>query len=119
MGTVTPADLTDLRIALARFADERDWAGFHTPKNLMLALVGEVGELASELQWKTEQQIAEVAGDERVRLGDELADVLFYVIRLADVLNVDLVVAAERKLADNTRRYPASEVFGSAKKMPH
>jgi NTP pyrophosphatase (non-canonical NTP hydrolase) len=104
----------DLRL----FADERDWEQFHTPKNLAMALAGEVGELLAEFQWLTAEQSATVMADpvagERVRA--EIGDVMIYLTRLADVLGIDLVTAARDKLADSARRYPAEQSRGSARK---
>jgi NTP pyrophosphatase (non-canonical NTP hydrolase) len=103
------------------FAEERDWGQFHTPKNLTMALAGEVGELIEHFQWLTPAQSADVMTDEATAraVEDELADVLIYLARLADVLGVDLIEAAHRKVAENAERYPASKARGSAAKAPH
>ncbi len=102
------------------FADERDWGKFHTPKNLTMALAGEVGELIEHFQWLTPGESAEVMAEPaRARaVEDELADVLIYLVRLADVLSVDLLGAAGRKLAANAKRYPPDVARGSAAKAP-
>ena len=90
--------LEELRSEIRAFSDERDWAQFHSPRSLALALVGEVGEVCELLQWRRFD--AETAGlpawtdDERARLGEELSDVLSYVIRLSDVADIDLPAAA-------------------------
>lgn len=112
--------LEGLTAALRQFADERDWAQFHTPKNLVMALVGEVGELVEPFQWLTPEESAAVMNDDTRarRIADELADVLIYLVRLADVLGVDLLDAARTKLDANARRYPADRVRGSADKAP-
>jgi dCTP diphosphatase len=112
--------LEGLTAALRQFADERDWAQFHTPKNLVMALVGEVGELIEHFQWLTPEESAEVMNNETSarRIADELADVLIYLVRLSDVLGVDLLDAAGTKLEANARRYPADRVRGSADKAP-
>jgi NTP pyrophosphatase (non-canonical NTP hydrolase) len=112
--------IDDLTAALRQFADERDWAQFHTPKNLVMALVGEVGELVEHFQWLTPEESVEVIKDETSapRIADELADVLIYLVRLADVLGVDLLEAARTKREANARRYPADRVRGSAGKAP-
>ena len=111
-------DLVALRDALRVFAHERNWEQFHTPRNLALALGGELGELFEHLQWRTDAQLTPPLDDQTLREGleEELADVLIYLVRLADVLNVDLLAAAHTKLASNEARYPASEVRGSAAK---
>jgi dCTP diphosphatase len=101
---------------LRAFAAERDWEPFHTPKNLAMALTGEAGELAAEFQWLTEAEsrALEPARLERVR--QEAADVLLYLVRLADKLGFDLVEAARQKVELNAQRYPAEQVRGSARK---
>ncbi len=101
---------------LRAFAQERDWDQFHTPKNLAMALTGEAGELAAEFQWLTgeESMALEPARLERVR--QEAADVLLYLVRLADRLDFDLVEAAHAKIETNAMRYPAEQVRGSARK---
>jgi NTP pyrophosphatase (non-canonical NTP hydrolase) len=106
------SDLSDLRDRMRRFTDERDWAQFHDPKSLVLALMGEVGEVAELFQWLPAGEARERAGGEPLRrkVEDELADVLLYLVRLADVLGVDLHQAATVKLAQNDARYPAEQV---------
>ena len=112
--------VSELQNTLRGFAAERDWAQFHTPKNLAMALVAEVGELVEHFQWLTPQQAFDVASDPSKvdAVADELADVLIYLVRLADVLSVDLIAAAASKIADNAKRYPADQVRGSAEKAP-
>jgi NTP pyrophosphatase (non-canonical NTP hydrolase) len=102
------SDLQRLRDGMRRFTDDRDWARFHDPKSLILALTGEVGELAELFQWLPAGQAAELARDDplRTRAGEELSDVLLYLIRLADILGIDLAVAATAKLAASERRFP-------------
>ncbi|MEV0589026.1 nucleotide pyrophosphohydrolase [Nonomuraea sp. NPDC050310] len=91
-----------------RFADERDWHRYHTPKNLAMALAGEVGELLAELQWLTPDEAATVMDDPdaAARLRSELADVQIYLVRLADVLGVDLIEASHAKIDVNEGRFP-------------
>jgi dCTP diphosphatase len=101
--------IADLQEQLREFARERDWEQFHTPKNLAMALAGEVGELVEIFQWLTPEQSAEVMrGDRASDVEDELADVLIYLTRLADVLGVDLNRAAEVKVLRNRGRFPAA-----------
>lgn len=90
------------------FAAARHWQPFHTPRNLMLALTGEVGELAEIFQWKTDAEAANIAANpaEYTHLQEELADVLMYLVRLADVTGVDLNAAVADKLQKNARKYP-------------
>lgn len=106
-------DLTAFTAAVRRFSHERDWEQFQDPKSLVLALTGEVGEVAELLQWVRAEDVVERFSDpaRSARIGDELADVLIYLVRLADVLGVDLGAAGEAKLARNHERFP---VAGSA-----
>ncbi|HUD77157.1 MAG TPA: nucleotide pyrophosphohydrolase [Streptosporangiaceae bacterium] len=103
------ADLDVLRDRVRQFSAERDWGRFHDPKSVLLALVGEVGELAELFQWLPAGDAAKLAATEplRTRAGEEMSDVLLYLILLADVLGIDLAAAAQAKLTDNARRYPA------------
>ncbi|MFC9437890.1 nucleotide pyrophosphohydrolase [Nocardia sp. NPDC057030] len=110
--------IRSLQAQIARFAAEREWEPFHTPKNLVMALTGEVGELSELFQWLTPEQSATIAHDpaRRTRVEEELADVLIYLLRLADVLDVDLVAAVEAKLKSNAERYPVATARGRALK---
>lgn len=110
------SDLSELRDRMRRFTDDRDWGQFHDPKSVLLALVGEVGELAELFQWLPADEARQLAASEplRTRAGEELADVLLYLVRLADVLGIDLADAARRKIADSERRFPAATVTGRA-----
>jgi NTP pyrophosphatase (non-canonical NTP hydrolase) len=108
--------LEHLRLALREFAAERDWQTFHTPKNLAMALAGEAGEVVEHFQWLTAEQSAALDGARREAVALELADVLLYLVRLADVLGVDLAAAARRKMAINAERYPADKARGRADK---
>ena len=109
-------DLAALRDRLRAFAQARDWDQFHSPKNLAMALVAEAGELVEHFQWLTEAQSAALAADRKAAIADELADVLLYLVRLADKLDVDLAAAAHAKIARNEAKYPAALVKGSARK---
>ena len=116
-----PAQLVntaELANALDAFARDRDWAQFHSPKNLVMALTGEVGELNELFQWLTEEQSRAVADDpqRKQRVGEELADVLFYLVRTAEVLGIDLNQAATQKLALNADKYPIDKARGNSKK---
>jgi dCTP diphosphatase len=105
-GRVT--DLELLRGRVRQFATDRDWSRYHDPKSVLLALVGEVGELAELFQWLPAGSAAKLAASEplRSRAAEEMSDVLLYLILLADVLEIDLAAAANAKLDDNARRYP-------------
>jgi len=102
-------DTVPLEKALQAFADARDWNQFHSPKNLAMALTGEVGELVEIFQWLTEEESRKVASDpETARaVRDELADVLLYLVRLSSVLGVDMNEAVTHKIQANARKYPA------------
>ena len=102
--------LGNLSARLAALAEDRKWSRFHTPKNLTLALAGDVGELAAELQWLTEDEARDLDDEQRRRVADELADILIYLLRLADVLDVDLVASAHDKATRNqARSWPATD----------
>jgi len=113
---MSTAPLAALADRLRDFAAERDWDQFHSPKNLAMALVGEAGELAAEFQWLTEEQSRAPDAAQLARIRAECADVLNYLVRLADKLDIDLVAAAHEKIEDNARRYPAEKVRGRANK---
>ncbi|HVK22601.1 MAG TPA: nucleotide pyrophosphohydrolase [Actinokineospora sp.] len=102
------------------FISARDWNPFHTPKNLVMALTGEVGELTELFQWLTPEQAAR-AGDDpdlRPQIADELADVLLYLVRLADTLGVDLIEAANAKIDRNEHRFPAAAGRAALRRVP-
>ena len=101
---------------MRQFSEDRDWTRFHDPKSLTLALVGEVGELAELLQWLPAADLDALVREPRLnaRLGEELGDVLLYLLRLADVAGVDLRGAARAKLAANRDRYPVAHNHGIA-----
>ena len=99
--------------AVRAFAAARDWEQFHTPKNLAMALAGEAGELLEIFQWLTAEESERV---DRHRAGEELADVMIYAIRMADVLDIDLAAAIWAKLEKNAERYPVGKAKGNATK---
>lgn len=110
-------NISKLVEALDQFAQKRDWGQFHSPKNLVMALSGEVGELTALFQWLTENESSQITDPNLSQnIRDELADVLFYLIRLASVLKVDLNAAAVHKLKINEEKYPADKFRGSNKK---
>src|SRR5689334_15905905 len=113
---MSSTSLTAIAARLREFAAERDWDQFHSPKNLAMALVGEAGELAAEFQWLTEAQSQAPDPAQLARIRAECADVLNYLVRLADKLGIDLIAAADEKIDDNARRYPADKVRGNSKK---
>jgi dCTP diphosphatase len=108
--------LDALRRRVARFAAERDWEQFHNPKNLAMAVAGEAGELIEHFQWLTPEQADDLPPAIREEVALECADVLLFLLRLADRLGIDLAAAAERKLALNAKKYPVAKAKGRATK---
>jgi NTP pyrophosphatase (non-canonical NTP hydrolase) len=111
-----PDDVARLTAALRAFAAERDWDQFHAPKNLAAALIVEAGELLEHFQWLSEEQSRRLDEAARRKVEEEIADVLLYLLRLADVLGIDPVAAADRKIIRNAEKYPAHEVRGRSDK---
>jgi NTP pyrophosphatase (non-canonical NTP hydrolase) len=111
-----PHDLDTLRDRLRDFARERAWEPFHSPKNLAMALSVEAAELLEHFQWLTEAESRRLAPDRLEAVGEECADVLLYLVQLADQLGIDLLDAARRKMARNAARYPADAARGHARK---
>jgi NTP pyrophosphatase (non-canonical NTP hydrolase) len=109
-------DLEELKERVRAFVAERDWERFHSPKNLAMALSVEASELVELFQWLTEEESVALDPARRARVAEELADVLWFLVRLADRLDIDLLQAAERKLAANAAKYPADRVRGRAQK---
>jgi dCTP diphosphatase len=110
------SDLNILRHELRRFAAERDWDQFHSPKNLAMALSVESAELLERFQWMTEEASRNPSPEEIASIREELADVLNYLVRIADKLDVDLVEAAQKKIRVNEQKYPVEKCRGSSKK---
>ena len=105
--------LEALRERLRGFVQERDWEQFHSPKNLAMAMIVEAGELVEHFQWLTEQQSRDMADDKREQVAQEIADTFIYLLRMADVLGIDLIAAAHAKMDLNAQKYPADKVRGS------
>ena len=112
----TPDRLETLRARLAAFAEERDWDQFHNPKNLAMAVATESAELLEHFQWLTFEQAARLPKAAREEVALECADVLLFLLRLCDKLEIDLAAAAKRKLALNARKYPVEKSRGRATK---
>ena len=113
-------DIAELTERLRDFAAARDWEQFHTPKNLVMALAGEAGELLAEFQWLTPEEAEGIMADPQAahQVRSEIADVFLYLARLADVLGVDLLSTAADKLTENERRYDTATYRGSRSKAP-
>lgn len=110
------SDLIQLRDLVRAFVDERDWDQFHTPKNLASALSVEAAELLEHFQWLQHGRPEELGQDKLVQVRHEMADVLVYLVRLADKLDVDLFAAVQEKMVLNRAKYPAEQVRGDARK---
>jgi len=114
----TPAidSLDTLRLRIREFAQARAWERYHTPKNLVMALSVEMAELLEPFQWLTAEQSQDLSPMQHEAVRQEIADVLIYLTRLADLLEIDLLQAASDKLAINTRKYPVEKAHGNALK---
>lgn len=108
--------LDDLDTKLLAFARDRDWEQFHSPKNLCMALAGEAGELLEHFQWLSEEASANLETGRKDQVALEMADILIYLIRLSERLDIDLVEATYRKMAINQARYPSEQVRGDARR---
>ena len=111
-----PLSIQQFQQLVREFAADRDWDQFHSPKNLAMALSVEVAEVIEHFQWLTEDQSRSLPEDKRKVIAEELADTFIYLVRLADKLDVDLLTAAEAKLAANATAYPVDKAKGNAKK---
>jgi dCTP diphosphatase len=100
------SDLTAIRDRLRTFAEARNWHQFHTPKNLSMAIAGEAGELLAEFQWLTPEQSTKLTAEKLRDVEMEIADVAIYLVRLADVLGLDIYEATMAKIAINESRFP-------------
>ncbi len=111
--------LEALQGVLRDFAQARDWEKFHSPKNLAMALGAESGELLEIFQWLTEDESRALTEAQHRAVSEELADIFIYLVRLADIVKVDLEVSVADKVADNNRRYHTAGYRGTARKAPH
>jgi dCTP diphosphatase len=111
-------NIPDLKITLRAFAEERDWEQFHSPKNLSMALAGEAGELLEHFQWLTEDESRSLVNDTArlAKVSEEVADIMIYVVRICDKLNINLESAVEAKIRANASKYPVSLSKGNATK---
>ena len=115
-GSTNLTELENLREQLRDFAAAREWDPFHSPKNLAMALSAEAGELLETFQWLTDEQSRRLTPEALAAASDEVADVLLYLIRLADKLGIDPIAAANRKLVANAGKYPADRARGNSRK---
>ena len=100
------SDLDTLKLRLREFAAERAWQPYHTPKNLAMALIVEAAELVEQFQWLSPEQSTALTSEQHEAVRQEVADVLIYLTRLADLLDIDLLAAASAKMEINARKYP-------------
>jgi dCTP diphosphatase len=114
--TQDPSTVVGLRDALRRFAADRDWDQFHSPKNLATALCVEAAELLEHFQWLSDDDSKSLSVEQLQKVQEEMGDVLLYLIRLADKLNVNLLDAAKNKINVNARKYPAAKARGHSRK---
>jgi NTP pyrophosphatase (non-canonical NTP hydrolase) len=117
--SLSKRDLKTLKMALRKFAAERDWDKFHSPKNLAMALIGETAEIVEHFQWLTEAQSKRLSAAKKQEIQEELGDTLIYLVRLGDKLGIDLLEAAFDKLQKNRQKYPAQLVKGKAHKYTY
>jgi NTP pyrophosphatase (non-canonical NTP hydrolase) len=108
--------MKDLTKKLRKFAQERDWEQFHSPKNLAMALSVEVAEIVEHFQWLTQADSDNLDSDKLAAIKEEIADVMIYLTRLADRLGIDPVLAAEEKMRINEKKYPVEKSKGNAAK---
>ena len=102
------SEIQDLAKQLAQFSEQRNWDRYHNPKNLIMALVGEAGELIEHFQWRSPEQCERLDEQTKEAVRLELADVFIYLVRLADRLEIDLLQATQDKLVINASKYPAT-----------
>lgn len=108
--------LQALQQQLKAFAEERDWEQFHSPKNLAMALIVEAAELVEHFQWLRQDESEQLPADKHREVAYEMADILVYLLRLAERLDVDLLETVQQKMQINAAKYPADKVRGSKKK---
>lgn len=109
--------LDELRREIAQFADDREWNQFHIPRSLVLALMAEVGELSEVMQWTPDSELnVHWVKENSSALSEEVADVFIYLLRLADILGIDIEEAARSKIRENARKYPVDKSRGKSAK---
>jgi NTP pyrophosphatase (non-canonical NTP hydrolase) len=113
---MTDERIDELKAKLRKFRDDRDWKQFHNPKDLAISIAIEAGELLEEFQWKDKEGVERKVREERHKVEEEMADIYIYLLELSDVLGVDLVEAAGRKMAKNAVKYPVEKAKGNSRK---
>mgnify|MGYP001198567616 CR=1 FL=1 len=109
-------DFDAIKQSLRRFAAERDWDQFHSPKNLAMAMTVEAAELLEHFQWLTEEQSRNLPPDKKTKVAEEIADIQAYLIRIADKLDIDILSSVRAKIQQNAAKYPADKVRGDSRK---
>jgi len=109
-------ELEEIKLAIRKFRDERDWMQFHNPKNLACSISIEAAELLEHFQWKTPQESESISKKKGEEIAHEMADIAVYLIELSDNLGIDLIQAIKSKLAINEAKYPVAKAKGSAAK---
>jgi len=112
----SPDSLVQLNQKLKQFVEVRDWTQFHSPKNLAMAMIVEAAELVEHFQWSTEDESYHMSPEKLDQVGQEIADTFVYLLRLAQVLNIDLIDAANKKIALNALKYPVDKARGKNNK---
>lgn len=110
---VAPDSLDQLRQRIQSFVAERDWAQFHSPKNLAMAMIVEAAEVVEHFQWQTEAESCALEAEQKTAIGHELADTFVYLLRIADVCGIDLIAATHEKISLNAQKYPVAQCRGS------
>lgn len=106
------ARLDELTKRILRFRDDRDWKQFHNPKDLALSLTLEAAEVLEHFQWKSTDEIEKYIKSDKSKIGDELADVLYWVLLMSEDLEIDILKALENKMKENESKYPVSKAKG-------
>jgi NTP pyrophosphatase (non-canonical NTP hydrolase) len=111
-------DIIAIQSLLTTFAKERDWEQFHSPKNLSMALAAEVGELLEVFMWSTEETTQQTSQNPQMqtRVREELADIFIYLLRIADICQIDLETAVKQKIEQNALKYPVHLAKGNSRK---
>jgi len=110
------SDLQGLQEKIAQFVADRDWSQFHNPKDLAISLNLEASEVLEHFQWKSDHEMIDYVKTHKEEIGDELADVLYWVLLMANNMSIDVIAASERKLLKNAKKYPVEKSKGNHKK---
>jgi len=110
---MTPDSIDQLRARVNQFVEERDWAQFHSPKNLSMAMIVEAGEVVEHFQWITEADSKNLDAEKKEQVGQELSDTFVYLLRIAEVCGIDLIDAANKKIDLNAKKYPVEKAKGT------